>query len=183
MQAQGVGSWIWDLRPWLGQPEQLITRARQHGVGSLLLQLPIEGGEIADLAKVQRLIDVLAAAGIVVRAVEGDPEMASAEGRANALERARIIRRFRQAGAGLHSVQYDIEPYLMAGHKHDPAAAWREWTKTIGQLAACLGAKVSVAVPFRMLDDLFGEGALLKAAGSISDIVVMAYRTDMDQVE
>ena len=179
----GVGTWLWDARPWLDDPEGLAALARRKRVADLYLQVRIEGGEVADSARLLHLIDVLSAAGVAMHAVEGDAEMATEMGRSHALERARVLRRFIEAGAGLRSIQYDIEAYLMPDHVADPAAGWRGWATTINELAKVLRQKIPIVVPFWMLDDSEGENALRMVEEAISGVTVMAYRTDVAEVE
>jgi hypothetical protein len=179
----GIGTWLWDAAAWLEHPESLAALAHRERVARLFLQVRITGGQVTDPGRLRRLIDVLSAAGVTTHAVEGDAEMATDGGRAHALERARILRRFLESGAALESIQYDIEPYLMPAHAADPAAGWLGWATTIDELSRVLGRNIPVVVPFWMLDDAAGRGALRLVESSISRITVMAYRTDVRQVE
>ncbi len=178
-----TGSWLWNITPWLDRPDRLVSLAKSHGVTDLFLQIQIEHGRIADREKVLSFIGRLSSGGIKVHAVEGDPRMASSAGRAHALDRAQVLRSFRvAAGGALASFQYDIEPYLMPQFDADPARWWDEWAISVNDLARVLGEKVSVAVPFWMLGQPGAQDALQKARGSISAIVVMAYRTDAEEL-
>lgn len=180
---RGTGSWIWDLRPWLADPDRLVEEARRARVDRLYLQLRIKDGQVEDAVRIARLIDILARADIAAHAVEGDAAMATPAGRAHALDRARILRRFKQAAPGIRSFQYDIEPYLRPEYAADRAAGWREWAATVKALSQVLGEPVEVVVPFWMFDDVAGEQALESVRGSIQAIAVMAYRTDPAVVE
>lgn len=181
--SRGVGSWIWDLRPWLTAPERLATAAAQARVSDLYLQLRIKDGQVEDASQVAHLIEVLDGAGVAAHAVEGDAAMATPSGRAHALDRARILRRFKQDGPAIRSFQYDIEPYLRPEYAADRAAGWREWAITVNALHQALGEPIEVVVPFWMLDDAAGAQALETVRGSIGRISVMAYRTDPAIVE
>ncbi|WP_274627699.1 hypothetical protein [Arvimicrobium flavum] len=178
-----AGTWLWDARPWLDDPERLAALVRRERIANLYLQVRIEGGAVADDAGLRRLIDVLAASGVAIHAVEGDAEMATETGRAHALKRARVLRRFIEDGSGLRSIQYDIEPYLMPQHVADPFAGWTGWATTINELAEALGRTIAIVVPFWMLDDPAGKAALQMVEGAISGVTVMAYRTDLAEVE
>ncbi|WP_315927836.1 hypothetical protein [Mesorhizobium sp. SP-1A] len=178
----GIGTWLWDARAWLDRPDLLVSALRRDDVRDLFLQIRVDGEAIADRTKLIHLITAMSNAGIAVHSVEGDPDMASAAGRTEALRRARILRGLREAGM-VRSFQYDIEPYLRPGFASDPVAGWQEWATTINALSDALGEKVSVVVPFWMLGRPGGERALEAAAGSIAGITVMAYRTDSAQVE
>ncbi|MDN5926213.1 MAG: hypothetical protein L0I29_03980 [Hyphomicrobiales bacterium] len=178
-----IGTWLWDMRLWLDRPERLVSATTQQKIGEIFLQLPIEDDSVVDSAKLRRLIDALSGAGVAVHAVEGDPDMASAAGRSNALDRAAALRTFQRASKGLRSFQYDIEPYPRPDYRADPAAAWREWATTINALSAVLGNKIAVVVPFWMLGDAAAEQALQSAGKSIAAIAVMAYRTDASLIE
>ncbi len=181
--SAGIGTWLWDARPWLGDPRGLAAEAARHSIKDIFLQIRIVDGQVADAGGLKRLIDIVSAAGVAVHAVEGDAEMATPAGRLHALTRALAIRDFMDAGATLNSVQYDIEPYLRADHAADPDAGWNEWAVTINDLSDVFTGKVSIVVPFWMLDNPAGKLALRSVTGSISGVAVMAYRTDVAQVE
>jgi hypothetical protein len=178
-----IGTWLWDQHPWRDNVEELIAIARKNGVRDLFLQIHIENGAVADSEKLIGLLKTLSAAGIKMHAVEGDADMTGAEGRMHALWRARILRDFAMTSGLVQSFQYDIEPYLRADFSADPVSGWRQWATTITNLAETLGEKVSVVVPFWMLDSDGGDQALQTAKGSISEVTVMAYRTDPAEVE
>jgi hypothetical protein len=179
-----AGTWVWQIAPWLNRPDELVSRAKSHGVNELFLQIRIEKGRVVERARVLSLIEKLSSAGITVHAVEGDPHMAALEGRGHALERAHVLRALGSAAGGaLKSVQYDIEPYLLPQFDGDPARWWGEWAISVNKLAEVLGQRVSVAVPFWMLGLSGGEAALQKVKASSSAVVVMAYRTDAAELE
>ncbi|MCX8568367.1 hypothetical protein [Aminobacter sp. MET-1] len=182
-QSRGIGTWLWDLTPWLDRPELLVAAARTSGVRDLFLQLGVNDAGVVAPARVRNLMATLAAAGIAPHAVEGDPDMASAAGRANALRRAAVLRQFKRAGAPVRSFQYDIEPYLQQTYRSDPASGWREWAVTVQELSGVLGENVAVVVPFWMLDEPSGKTALRQVKSAVSSITVMAYRTDVEVVE
>ena len=182
-ETLATGTWLWDVRAWLDDPQELVSMLRREAIAAIFVQLRIEDGMVADAPRLAALLAALSRAGIAIHAVEGDADMASAEGRPHALERARILRRFKQSTGLIRSFQYDIEPYLRPAFAADPAAGWREWAVSVRALAGALGEKVSVVVPFWMRDGRGGEQALAAAADAISDVVVMAYRTDGAQIE
>lgn len=183
-RSTGIGTWVWDVMPWLDRPEDLVTLAASRNVSDLFLQIRIENGGIVAREKILTLIGKLTAAGIAVHAVEGDPEMATPAGRDHALDRARLLRSlYAEAGEALKPAQYDIEPYILPQFDADPARWWREWAISVEGLSRVLEHKVSVAVPFWMLQRAAGRDALVRARGSISSVVVMAYRTDAAELE
>jgi hypothetical protein len=181
VEGTGAGTWIWDVEPWWDQAERLLLLLRHRKADEVFLQVPIGGG-VADFGRIQRLIETLSAGGIGVHAVEGDPDMVTRAGRAHALERARILRRLVET-TRLRSVQYDIEPYLRPDHSADPVADWRAWAETIRELAAALGGKIDVVMPFWMMDRPAGQQALESVQGALSGVSVMAYRTDLVEIE
>lgn len=182
--STGLGTWLWDVAPWLDQPDRLVALARSRGLTDLYVQIRIAEGRIAERGKLLLLLRKLAAAGITPHAVEGDPQMATPAGRAHALGRARALRAFyAEAGGVLKPAQYDIEPYLLPQFDSDPARWWNEWALSVDDLARALGQKISVAVPFWMLGKADGRAALLRIRGSAASIVVMAYRTDAAELE
>ncbi|WP_448956349.1 hypothetical protein [Labrys neptuniae] len=180
---KGTGSWIWDLQPWLADPDSLARQAAAAGIDRLYLQFRLRDGEVEEAPRVAHLIEVLDRAGITVNAVEGDAAMATSAGRAHALDRAKALKTFKQAGHPIVTFQYDIEPYLRPEYAVDRAAGWREWAVTVKALAQVLGEPIEVVLPFWMLDDETGVEALESVRGSIKGVGVMAYRTDPALVE
>jgi hypothetical protein len=182
-RTAGIGTWLWNIRPWLDDPGALARLAQGQGVRSLSIQICIEDDGIAEQAKLLRLLRIVSAAGVAIRAVEGDPEMASPAGRANALKRARLLRRFSERNGLIHSFQYDIEPYLRREFAADSSTAWREWAMTVRELSGTLGQRIDVVVPFWMRESEAGQLACDWVADAISGVTVMAYRTDVGLVE
>lgn len=176
----GAGTWMWSFADALAANGQLEERLEGDGIDQVYLQLPVAGGSVEHETDIRAFVERLNGRNIDVLAVEGDPEMASGDGRLNALARARAISKFITDAAKkqqLAGVQYDIEPYL-----RDPDASheemWDEWTATIVALAEEIEGPVSVVVPFWMQASAGGIRALDNLGDEISEIVVMAYRTD-----
>ena len=183
--ASRTGTWLWKAEAWLAQPKQIEDWAAASGLDRVFLQLRIDQGEVAGMIALADLVGRLGRRGISVEAVEGDPAMATADGLVHALRRVAAIRRYQLASppaAQLAGLQFDIEPYLLSDFALDPAAVWARWAEAIQALSSAWGEPVSIVVPFWMLDSEAGAAALAEAHPVISNVTVMAYRTDAGEV-
>lgn len=194
--ARPTGTWLWRITDWLDRPERLIDRLRRAGVTSVFIQFELTGDQLKDPVRSRQLLARLRAEGIAAHAVEGDPAMTSVAGRAHARDRARVLRGLfdgahpgrsdapaRSGGAGIGAMQVDIEPYLNPDFARDPAGQWQAWAASIRALSGELDRPVEVVVPFWLFDSPGASAALDSVIGSISRVVVMAYRTDASEVE
>lgn len=184
-QASRVGTWLWTSETWLAQPGQIEDWAVAAQLDRVFLQLKIANGEVSDSPALANLVTRFRKRGISVHAVEGDPAMITAAGLDNALRRVVAIRRYQvsaQPDTRLGGLQFDIEPYLLADFARDPTAAWSQWAEAIHSLSSAWGEAVSVVVPFWMLNSEAGTAAAAAARPVISDLTVMAYRTQIGEV-
>jgi hypothetical protein len=180
-----TGTWLWYPEEWLTRPRQIEEWAVASQLDRIFLQLKIDNGEVADQHALANFVTQLGKHGISAHAVEGDPAMATAEGLNHALRRAAAIRRYQLASppdAALAGLQFDIEPYLLADFALDPAAIWARWAGAIQALSSAWGEPVSVVVPFWMLDSEAGAAAMAAVHPVISNLTVMAYRTDTGEI-
>lgn len=178
----GIAAWIWKPQDWTGDLDALLARLREHAVGELYLQLPLD--DPPSLRALLPMLRALQKDGIRLVAVEGDPAMVTDEGRQNALERARELARFRTENARLiEGVQYDVEPYLLPSHAAQPRQSWDRWAALLGELREIAGERISTVVPFWMIRDQSARQALVASAPHVEEYVVMAYRTDAVAVQ
>lgn len=180
-----AGTWIWQPRTWIERPDAVVDLVEKARLERVYLQLHVEDGMVAEPQALSALVERLGDSDVAVHAVEGDPAMATARGRENALARAAAIARYQAGappGARLAGLQFDIEPYLLEDYSSDAAAVWRGWAESITRLAEEWDAPVSVVVPFWMLGEESGRTAIETARHAISQIVVMVYRTAPDEV-
>lgn len=184
-RASRVGTWLWHAESWLAQPGQVEAWAVASQIDRIFLQLKIADGEVTGMTVLADLVSRLRRQGIAVHAVEGDPAMVTADGLDHALLRVAAIRRYQgssQPDTRLSGLQFDIEPYLLTDFARDPASAWSQWASAIHALSSTWGEPVSVVVPFWMLNSEGGKAAVETARPSVSDLTVMAYRTQIDEV-
>ncbi|MEO4002023.1 hypothetical protein [Mesorhizobium sp. CAU 1732] len=184
-QTSRTGTWLWNAKAWLAQPVQIEEWAVSARLDRVFLQLKIDDGGVTGGTALADLVGRLARRGISVHAVEGDPAMVTADGLSHALRRVAAIRRYQLAGppAGrLAGLQFDIEPYLLADFALDPVSFWSRWAEAIQALSSAWGEPVSIVVPFWMLDADAGAAAIAAARPAISDLTVMAYRTEIGEV-
>jgi hypothetical protein len=181
-----TGTWLWEADAWLAADPRLIEDwTVAFGLDRVFLQLKIDNAEIVGETALAELIGHLGKRGISVHAVEGDPAMVTADGLTHALQRVAAIGRYQSASppeTRLTGLQFDIEPYLLADFARDPATVWGQWAAAIQSLSSAWGEPVSVVVPFWMLGSEAGRVAAATARPAISDVSVMAYRTDPGEV-
>jgi len=184
-QPSRTGTWLWEAETWERQPGQIEDWAVASRLDRIFLQLRIDNGEVADRTALADFIGRLGKRGISVHAVEGDPAMVTAEGLSHALRRVAAIRRYQRSSppdARLGGLQFDIEPYLLADFALKPAAVWSHWAAAVQALSSAWREPISVVVPFWMLDSEGGAAAVATARQAISDVTVMAYRTEVAEV-
>jgi hypothetical protein len=168
------GSWVWDAADAIRDPAGFVRRLVALGLDEIALQPPADPREILPVAR------ALAASGIALHLVEGDPDMIRPDGLARTLERVRGLRDTVQTLSGNPAarLELDIEPYGRPDYALDAAAAWRSWALAVEAIAHAWRGPVDVDVPWWMPGAPGGEAALTYARASIGTIVVMAYRTE-----
>jgi hypothetical protein len=184
-QISNTGTWLWRADAWLQRPAKVEQWAVASQLDRTFLQLKIDKGEVAHSTALAEFVTQLDRRGISTHAVEGDPAMVTADGLGHALRRVAAIRRYQIASpprARLAGLQFDIEPYLLSDFALDPTAIWAQWAETIQALSSAWGEPVSVVVPFWMLDSEAGAAAMAAVRPVISNLTVMAYRTEIGQV-
>ncbi|AEG51012.1 hypothetical protein Sphch_3417 [Sphingobium chlorophenolicum L-1] len=168
------GTWVWQERDWHGDPSGFARRAAEAGWTELAIQAPA----MPD-ASLARLAAALAEWGIGFRLLDGDPAMATAEGRGGAARRFARLRRWCDDHlAARPLLELDIEPYALPGFAADPVAGWQGWAQTVQAVAGAWGGPVAVDVPWWMRRSSEGAAAIDSARAAIREIIVMAYRTD-----
>jgi hypothetical protein len=175
-----AGAWVWEPRAWLGDPEALVANAKAHRMTSLSITIPVETGRVAQPDALAGFVALARQSGIAIHAVEGDPQMVEAAGLEHALERARALRTYQrqaQVEERLAGVEYDIEPYSLAGWGKAPAD-FAGWARAVAALAEAVGAPVNLVVPSWLPGSARGRSFLEEVKGSISGVTVMSYRTD-----
>jgi hypothetical protein len=185
MLPKPLSAWAWDPQAWRDNPLALIGAARRIGIGALYVSIPIAAGEVEHAEALAAFIVAAAAAGIEVCAVEGDPEMITAEGLAAAVLRARGLAKYsaEHPHAALAGVQYDIEPYLLPSFGAAPAAAWTRWSIALRTLSEALGQPLDAVIPYWINTSPGGEDALAAARPALRGMTIMAYRTDLKQIQ
>ena len=188
-----AGAWIWNTNVWLDQPEALVEWAQRMSLSRLFLQVQISAGtendsesiEVDNADALRGLVRFLHDRGFSVSIVEGDPAMILPQGRDYALQRLYALRRYQEASdskARFDGIQFDIEPYVLREFFNNEERIWGDWARSLQDFEEAWGDKVSVAVPFWMMDSKPGFAALDTILPHISEIVVMAYRTEAEPV-
>jgi hypothetical protein len=81
-------------------------------------------------------------------------------------------------------VQFDIEPYLIAGYSMSEDLWNDAYVATIQQLKDAAATRVELAVPFWWLNArVRGERVMDRLAASIDSVAVVDYRTDVESIE
>nr|WP_140404543.1 hypothetical protein [Sphingomonas sp. CDS-1] len=169
----GRGTWIWREQDWRADPIGFARRAAAAGWTELAIQAPARPD-----SALARLAAALTERGIGFRLLDGDPGMATAEGRAEAVRRFAHLHRWCDDHLATRPLlELDIEPYALPGFASDPAG-WQGWAESVQAVAQAWGGAVAVDLPWWMRRSPEGAAALETALASIHEIIVMAYRTD-----
>ena len=174
-------AWVWEPDVWRQYSAELLAAATRLGLGRLYVTVPIAKHQVVGPDALASFLAAAHGTSIDVVAVEGDPDMISNEGRANALERARALAAYNKGAAPqerLDGVQYDIEPYLGAGYAARSDVVWQLWAETLLQLSTALGQQIDVVVPCWILESGAASGALEQLMPALNRLTIMAYRTD-----
>jgi hypothetical protein len=173
--ALGRGSWVWREEDWCSDPGGFAEAAAAAGFNELAVQVPAKADAV-----LAQLIDALEQRGIKMRLLDGDPSMATPAGLEAAVARINELRRWLAKHGAPQSLvlELDIEPYSQPGFAADPDKGWRGWAVAVRKLSAAWGGPVAVDVPWWMQKSSAGILAAQAASSSISEFVVMAYRTD-----
>jgi len=177
-----LSTWVWRPAQWRDDGDGLIAAARAHGLDRIFIGLDIRDGAVADADRLRSFLQAAQAAGLSVWAVEGDPAAITKAGRPPFLERTRAIAAFNLGSPALDGIQYDIEPYLLAGWPLDRAAGIAAYLSTLARLKRETAGPVEVVLPFWWFDmpEMAGEFGRLAAAAD--RFAVMAYRTGPDDI-
>lgn len=175
--------WIWQSSKWSEEGDALLARAKERGIATLFVAVPIQEGRVSDPARLAAFVRNAARRGIEVWSVDGDPQMVLREEHAAATARVRAYLAYNAAvepEARLRGLQFDIEPYLLPGYEQ----AARDWDRRYVELVRALreasgDLPLDFVVPFWWADKTEILHALATHASSLS---VMDYRTDPQQI-
>ena len=177
-----LSTWAWRPAQWRDDGDGLIAAARDRGLDRIFIGLDIRDGAVADAGRLRSFLQAARAAGLSVWAVEGDPAAITKAGRPPFLARTRAIAAFNRGSPALDGIQYDIEPYLLAGWPLDRAAGIAAYLGTLQRLKREAAGPVEVVLPFWWLDMPEMAGSLDRLAAAADRFAVMAYRTRPDEI-
>lgn len=177
-----LSTWIWRPAQWREDGDGLIAAARAHGLGRIFIGLDIRDGAVAEAGRLRSFLQSAHAAGLTVWAVEGDPAAITRAGRPPFLERTRAIAAFNRGSPALDGIQYDIEPYLLAGWPLDRPAGVAAYLDTLERLKRAAASPVEAVLPFWWFDMPEMAGSLDRLAAAADRFTVMAYRTEPDGI-
>ncbi|HEY0011472.1 MAG TPA: hypothetical protein VGB79_01315 [Allosphingosinicella sp.] len=179
-----AGAWAWEPALWQRRGAALLRDAAGRGLSRLSVTLAVQDGRIAHRRALAAFIREAGRQGIAIEAVEGDPDMIFPRGLASAAARARAIAAYQRSAAPdarLAGIQYDIEPYTLAGWGREPAG-YHGWSHAVRTLARSAGAPVHLVLPFWIAEEEEGPAFLREIAAAVSGITIMAYRTDAPRI-
>lgn len=181
-------AWVWQPEAWLETSEALLGELDRTGADTVFITVPLDGEPlaVANPRQLARFIDTARRSQVSVWVVEGDPGAVLPEGQAYMVMRASALARFnasQQPALRLAGVQYDIEPYLLAGFALDTERWLSRYLDTIRALRQAAGMSLEVAVPFWWSGLAANDGPFLEQLAAVVDgISVMNYRTDPAQI-
>lgn len=182
-------TWIWDVSRVVDQADELLLQMQGAQIETVFVAVRMTGAPLR-LAEPGALAKFIAAAGaldIDVWIVEGDPNAVSVEGRPHFLERTAALAAFnteQPPARRFSGIQYDIEPYLVAGFQLHTNAWLRAYLQTFAELRAQLDVPIEAAVPFWWADlQVDGVPVLAEMSRLVNGLTVMNYRTDPKQLK
>ncbi|GJD93999.1 hypothetical protein [Methylobacterium iners] len=179
-------AWAWRPSRWRDGPQLLLDEARAHRLERLFVTVEVAEDHVTEAAGLAAFVAAAHRAGIAVVAVEGDPGMALANGRAVALARLAALSAYQHAAAPearLDGLQYDIEPYLLPAFAAEPEAVFRGWAETLDALTAAKPPfPLDLVLPFWLADNPSAHLVMPAIARAAARLTVMAYRTNAAEV-
>jgi len=176
-----ASAWAWEPVRWREEPERLVAAARQKGIERLFVTLEIGKSGLLNAPQLRRFVRMAGSAGVKVEAVEGDPRMILPEGLAAATARARAFAAYQQrarAEERLAGIQYDVEPYVLAGWGREPVG-YSAWVDAVLRLRQAAGEQVDLVLPFWIGQEEEGRDFLRRVAPAVRILTVMSYRTEL----
>lgn len=188
LKAPARAAWVWQPEAWMETAEALFGELERSGANTVFITVPLDGEPLAvsDPERLARFIDAARHRQVSVWAVEGDPGAVLPEGQVHMVRRASALAGFnasQRPARRLAGVQYDIEPYLLAGFALDTERWLTHYLGTIRALRQAAGMPLEVAVPFWWSGLATDDGPFLEQLATVVDgISVMNYRTDPSQI-
>jgi len=176
------GLWVWRYREAIEDPGAILSTCRRHSLSRVMIQMPAseDGPEI--WRAYVRLLVTLRESGIEVVALDGYPEAIY-----DPQQLAGKVRRLFSLVEPhvLAGVQLDIEPYLLPGFLDDEAGP-TQYLNAIDLIKEMIGQRTSLSVvmPFWLTTvAVRGRPLAFAVMDRVDEVVVMSYRTDLDEVK
>lgn len=180
--AAGLGFWIWEYREAIGQSQELLDTCRRFGCTRVVVQLPALEDSDGLWDAYRRLFDAAQERGITPLALDGAAEVIRApEALVRKLRRLMALFTDKQPPG----VQLDIEPYLLEDFFVDPETGFGQYLAVLDQVKATLmgRAPLSVVLPFWFTSQAVrGRPVTFAVMDRANEVVVMSYRTDIDEL-
>lgn len=181
-------TWIWNHHQWTEAPNTLFENLNAWNIRTLFITIPVNlaAGEVDDPDQLAKFVSQAKQRGIEVWAVMGDPQAVIPQERRHFIRRVQAISQYNQQSplnARLTGIQYDIEPYLNAGYRFEPARWLEAYLDTLHALKEASTLPMDLAVPFFWAGERTPAGQLLDQIAQVADsLTVMAYRTEAPQI-
>ncbi|MDX2085247.1 MAG: hypothetical protein SFZ03_07660 [Candidatus Melainabacteria bacterium] len=186
-------TWLWNPAQWRqALPAAFWEELHRLGIRRLYISVPVTVSETtaAQVNHPEALAAFIAQAhrsGVSVWVVEGDPHAILPEERVKFARRAAAYRAYNAkatAGQQLGGIQYDIEPYLLAGFSLRPEVWNQAYVETIQQLREASQMPLDVVLPFWQATARTSLGCLLLDALTpwVDGVTIMDYRTDPELI-
>jgi hypothetical protein len=176
-------AWAWQPQLWQETPTVFLDRLRAHHMDRVYITVPLrDDTSVVAAEKLGAFIEAAARRGLAVWAVDGDPHAVLPAEREKFRKRTAALAAFNRAhgkAGRLGGIQYDIEPYLVAGFALDPDRWTAAYLDTLAMLAAPAEMPVEVALPFWFPFDKWGA----RLAEVVGGVALMDYRTEAEEIE
>jgi len=180
-------TWAWSPNAWRERADGLLDWAAGQRMGELFINVPVRDGRVAEAAALAAFVRQAAGRGIAVTAFEDGPDLILPTARGDAIGRMRAYVAYNaQAGdkERLKSVQFDVQPQLLASDKLPQAAREGHYVELVAALRQAAGEGADrMRLGFVAPAAWSAEQALLRGLARHADaLTVRNYRTDPGEI-
>jgi hypothetical protein len=181
-------AWFWSPALWMETPDKIFNVKQKLGINRIYITVPSNNGVVSQPAELRKFIVKAHIQGLQVWAVLGDKSAVTSAGVATFLNASAAYGAFNedsQPSEKLEGLQLDIEPYLIAGYAHDPAAWLSKYSNVVNNIhLTAPNLPIDIVLPFWFDPETPLIGSMLEdVADSIARVTVMDYRTDPEQIK
>jgi len=186
--ASEKSMWFWKTSDWQKTPEKILSILQKYNADDVFITVDLDEKkkEIKEDVKLAHFIALAQQSGIGVWVVEGDPHVILPKATERFVKRAEIFAKFnnmQMETQQLAGIQYDIEPYLLAGYSLEPEQWAKAYVNTIRVLKQAAQMPLEIVIPFWWQSQAIdGQPMLSQLSGYVSSVNIMNYRTTDEMI-